>query len=197
MMKRMFVSVMICLVGFYGTAAADSLICNGKIVSTGDTKTDVLMKCGDPAGRDSREEVIVEKLDETTKQKITVAIDEWTYNLGAENLVRVLTFRDGRLSEIRTTGYGAAESRKPAASCDEQYPARGSTKAEVLLKCGEPAGKDSRKEELLEAIDADTKKKTVITIDEWTYNFGPNKFIRTFEFRNNQLTEIKTGGYGY
>lgn len=177
-------------------AFADAFSCNGKVVSTGDRKADVLMKCGEPAGKDSREEVIVERIDEDTKRKVTVVIDEWTYNLGSESLIRILTFRDGALTDVRTTGYGSTELKKPEPRCDDRYPARGSTKAEVLLLCGEPTGKDSHKEELVESIDADTKKKTTITIDEWTYNYGPGRFTRIFQFENNQLVDIRTGGYG-
>lgn len=140
-------------------AFADAFSCNGKVVSTGDRKADVLMKCGEPAGKDSREEVIVERIDEDTKRKVTVVIDEWTYNLGSESLIRILTFRDGALTDVRTTGYGSTELKKPEPRCDDRYPARGSTKAEVLLLCGEPTGKDSHKEELVESIDADTKRK--------------------------------------
>ena len=197
-MKKALLTAICSLIIFPATAGAATFACNGKIVSTGDAKTDVLMKCGEPAGRDSREEVVVETIDETTKRKTTVTIDEWTYNRGAENLIRILTFRDGVLTDVRTTGYGTAEPpRKTEARCADQYPSTGSTKAEVLLKCGEPAGKDSRKEEIIETLDADTRKKTDVIIDEWTYNFGPDKFIRIFEFRNNKLTDVKTGGYGY
>lgn len=36
-----------------------------------------------------------------------------------------------------------------------------------------------------------------ITVEEWTYNFGPDKFIRIFTFRNGKLVDIRTGGHGY
>ncbi len=36
-----------------------------------------------------------------------------------------------------------------------------------------------------------------VTIEEWTYNLGPNRFLRILTFRNGVLANIKTGGYGY
>lgn len=35
------------------------------------------------------------------------------------------------------------------------------------------------------------------TIEEWTYNFGPRRFIRVLVFENDQLVSIDTGGYGF
>ncbi|HEY6012184.1 MAG TPA: DUF2845 domain-containing protein [Nitrospirota bacterium] len=35
-----------------------------------------------------------------------------------------------------------------------------------------------------------------MTIEEWTYDFGPNRFMRIITFRNNTVSDIRTGGYG-
>ncbi len=178
----------------HGSAYAFS--CGGRIISTGDTKAEVIMKCGEPAGKDSRTEERIEKIDADTKRKVTITIDEWTYDLGPDTLIRVLTFADGRLVDIREAGYGSADTKRPEKRCDERYSDIGATKAEVLLRCGEPSWKEERREEILETIDAATKRKVTITVEEWTYNFGPDKFVRVFQFRNNRLVDIRTGGYG-
>ncbi len=65
------------------------------------------------------------------------------------------------------------------------------------MKCGEPDWKESHKQEIVEKLEEDTKRKTVVTVEEWTYNFGPDKFIRIFTFRNGKLVDIRTDGYGY
>lgn len=36
-----------------------------------------------------------------------------------------------------------------------------------------------------------------VDVEEWTYNFGPSRFIRTLIFRNDRLVLITDGGYGY
>lgn len=170
--------------------------CDGRVVSPGDTKPDVVTKCGEPAWKDAHEEQVTERLDETTKRKTTVIVDEWIYNFGPQSFLRILEFRNGKLADIRTGGYGYTDARDRATSCDEQKVKRGDTKIDVLVHCGEPAWKEERKEEIIEQTDKDTRNKVTVTIEEWTYNLGPNRFMRIFTFRNGRLADIRTGDYG-
>lgn len=73
----------------------------------------------------------------------------------------------------------------------------GDKKAEVLLKCGEPTWTEQWEEEVIERIDIDIARRIFITIDEWTYNLGPGRFIRTLKFRNGKLVDINIGDYGF
>jgi len=57
--------------------------------------------------------------------------------------------------------------------------------------------KDDRQEALNEQLGGGTVRKVYVTIEEWTYNFGPSRFVRIFTFRNGSVTDIRTGGYGY
>lgn len=36
-----------------------------------------------------------------------------------------------------------------------------------------------------------------ITVDEWTYNLGPNRFMRRLRFENGELITIQSLEYGY
>jgi hypothetical protein len=36
-----------------------------------------------------------------------------------------------------------------------------------------------------------------VVIEEWTYNFGPTRFIRYLTFENEKLVNIVTGDYGF
>ena len=38
---------------------------------------------------------------------------------------------------------------------------------------------------------------TTVPVEIWTYNFGPNKLLRTLRFVGDQLDDIQTNGYGY
>jgi len=69
----------------------------------------------------------------------------------------------------------------------------GASKPEVHLKCGEPAFKDSRTEVLFDPV---TRRTVYRTIDEWTYNFGSNRFLQTVVFVDGHLTEVRAGDYG-
>jgi hypothetical protein len=35
-----------------------------------------------------------------------------------------------------------------------------------------------------------------VPLDEWTYDFGPNSFLRFVTFENSQIVTIRTGEYG-
>jgi hypothetical protein len=36
-----------------------------------------------------------------------------------------------------------------------------------------------------------------VPVEEWTYNFGPRRFMRSIRFENGIVTSIETLGYGY
>jgi hypothetical protein len=84
---------------------ADSFSCEGGIVSTDDRSSDVLAKCGPPDFRDSHQEEVVQRLGDT-KQKVYINVEEWTYNLGPNQFIRIVVLKNGRIAEIRTGSYG-------------------------------------------------------------------------------------------
>ncbi len=84
---------------------ADSFSCEGGIVSTGDRSSDVLAKCGPPDFRDSHQEEVVQRLGDT-KQKVYINVEEWTYNLGPNQFIRIIVLKNGRIDEIKTGSYG-------------------------------------------------------------------------------------------
>lgn len=84
---------------------ADSFSCEGGIVSTDDRSSDVLAKCGPPDFRDSHQEEVVQRFG-NTKQKVYINVEEWTYNLGPNQFIRIVVLKNGRIAEIRTGSYG-------------------------------------------------------------------------------------------
>lgn len=94
--------------------------------------------------------------------------------------------------------------------------ARGNTTAEVVQLCGEPSARDIH-EECIDPISRqrivgqpgvcnvvvyDARKQQArlpydrLTSEIWTYNFGPNRLLYKLTFRNGELSEITTKGYG-
>jgi hypothetical protein len=65
-----------------------SLGCSDGIVNVGDSKSDVLEKCGEPTRKEGFQEYL------------------WVYDFGSSNLVYYLTFSRDRLERIQTGGYG-------------------------------------------------------------------------------------------
>jgi hypothetical protein len=94
--------------GGYGTVKEQSTKrqCSDQIISTGDSAADVITKCGEPAWKDKHEELIREQLDDNTVRKVSVIVEEWTYNFGPSRFTRIFTFRNGKVTDVRTGGYG-------------------------------------------------------------------------------------------
>jgi hypothetical protein len=91
---------------FWLDAYADSFSCPGGIISTDDRSADVAAKCGDPDFRDSHQEEVTQRLTADTRQKIFITVEEWTYNLGPSQFMRIVVLKNGRVAEIRTGNYG-------------------------------------------------------------------------------------------
>jgi hypothetical protein len=189
--------VLLSAVSFSGAYSA-TLDCEGGIISTGDTRVDLLGKCGEPDSKEFHEEEISERLDQGVRRKLFVMVEDWTYNFGPNQLQRIVTLKNGTVAHIRTGNYGFSKNTKPDQSeCSEQLVSRGDSKSDVLAKCGEPSWKDMHEESFGEKLEAGIERRQFVKVEEWTYNLGPHRFVRIFTFRNGRLVDIKTGGYGY
>jgi len=69
----------------------------------------------------------------------------------------------------------------------------GMNQYEVQIKCGDPAAK-STLSSVNQIINGTVV--AVATAEEWTYDFGPNQFIRKIKFENGMVSSIQAGDYG-
>jgi hypothetical protein len=105
---------LICFLLFQNDVAADSYLrCQGRLVSIGDTKAEVLDKCDYPGKRDQWEEdhksTISQIYDYKTERYIApkrikqpIQMERWTYDMGANKFIRYLYFQNGELIKIET-----------------------------------------------------------------------------------------------
>jgi hypothetical protein len=89
-------------------APAHAFRCGSRIITRGDHFEKILRYCGEPAAVQSRLQTqtylhfgrpypgVVEE----------VLVEEWTYNLGPRQLVRVVRLENGFVAEIKALGYG-------------------------------------------------------------------------------------------
>ena len=112
--KYLLHGFLICIFAILMNDTAFGLRCNGKIVSIGDTKSQVIDKCGEPDHIESWEEERIKKdhyysydndgsyedYREPFLVKEYVRIEEWTYNRGPTTFIRYLLFENGRLKKI-------------------------------------------------------------------------------------------------
>lgn len=172
-------------------STALALRCGDQLVSVGDSKVEVIAKCGEPMLKTQRDEV-VEETDDASKLRVTIIIDEWTFNLGPNEFLYFLRFENGKLADIRSGGYGSLKEPTTDSCRHGQLLSVGDSFVEALLKCGEPVLKESREDKIIEPT-----RRVSVVIDDWTYNFGPDHFLYFVRFENGRIKQISTGSYGY
>ncbi|WP_455221074.1 DUF2845 domain-containing protein [Kaarinaea lacus] len=105
--------------------AQANMRCGSKVISVGDSKAEVLLKCGEPllkeavAVKEESKRINIPLTSETDngaqdaatnanpaevqrKESITKTVDQWTYNQGSGRLLKILTFEGGELVDIAT-----------------------------------------------------------------------------------------------
>lgn len=191
-------------------ARADSIRCEGGLVQTGDAKIDLLAKCGRPS---LVEDATVEKAAFDVRngvgRRVISGVDVWTYDFGPSRFVQVVRLVRGRVQSVAGGGYGYAEEQpwrgRPAkARCEPSALSVGKLTLEVLARCGEPAVKDEWTEETAAVrTEGEGKGETVYTdvvtrtVALWTYDFGPNRFVRFARVEDGRVTRVDSGSYGY
>jgi Protein of unknown function (DUF2845) len=104
------VAVLTAMVG--GTPGlAWALDCEGRLVSEGQTLSEVYAICGTPAQVDDSLDIILQLVYDPfgrVVDHLPVAVPKslWIDHVGPSRLVYRLTFRDGKLVHIETGGYG-------------------------------------------------------------------------------------------
>jgi hypothetical protein len=188
-------------------ARGDSIRCAGGIVSTGDSKLDLLGKCGPPSLEETESaELAAPALEGSVGRRVVALVELCTYDLGRNRFVQVVRIVKGKVVSIVRGSYGYAEGegapeRPRKATCDPSALAEGKLKLEILARCGEPAIVDAWQEEVAvvppggaEGAPAASASRT---IERFTYDFGPNQLVRFVQLEDGRVTRVETGSYGY
>jgi hypothetical protein len=96
-------------------AQADAMRCGNRLVSEGDTRSQVRGLCGEPSDIQTR--TILRRPHYSVNGRlvyygdglIEIPVETWTYNFGPYKLMRRVRFVDGQVEEIETLGYGYHE----------------------------------------------------------------------------------------
>jgi hypothetical protein len=88
-----------------------------------------------------------------------------------------------------------------ALRCGQRLIAAGDHASRVLRFCGEPLAIESSYAQRLYVGDKATAffpyAFADVRIDEWTYNFGPQRLMRVVRIENGIVTDIRSIGYGF
>lgn len=166
--------------------------CGERIIAAGDSRAEVLEKCGEPAWLEVREDTLTEGFRDNRTPVNLVTTEEWVYNFGSAQLLYFLRFQEDRLAVIETGGYGYEDSAFGQNCGDGKNVSLGDSRFDVLVKCGMP-----QEVGRIGAEGAGLGQNPVSEANEWTYNFGPGRFTYTLIFKRGRVTDIRTGGYGH
>jgi hypothetical protein len=78
----------------------------------------------------------------------------------------------------------------------------GDLTVDLLGKCGPPTLRD-RWTETRDAVAVDVvhgvaaSERTTTEVEQWTYDFGPNRFMQLVTIQNGKVARIEQGGYGH
>jgi len=193
-------------------ARADSLRCDGGIVSVGDSKLDLIGKCGAPA---LKEEQDVERWraryapgGQVAAGRSTLAtLERWTYNFGPRQFVHVVTLEGGKVTAVERGSYGYDLGRReeappiPRTRCDQLAFHVGDTTFDVLARCGEPALRDvalvTRSAGGWDGGGAFETTTVSEYVEIWTYDLGPQSLTRRLTIAGGKVVRVETGSYGY
>jgi hypothetical protein len=169
--------------------AGDSLRCGSQLVAVDAVAAEVEAKCGKPDYRDRRVEALpYGRYDADT--------EIWYYNLGPSQLIRVLSFRDGRLAEVDNDGYGFVAPAEARCSSQTEIGA-GMSKFRLLAFCGEPISRSAKG--IIDSVPMHTLPGNGLRAypvqvyrEEWVYNFGPNHFLCEVTLDNGVVSEVRS-----
>lgn len=173
---------------FAGIGEAQALRCGNRVVTTGDHDFQVRERCGDPYWTNSYSELMVSGIDGPFERRAERIYDEWYYNFGPRNLVQRLVFADGRLIKIESGSYG---ERRIGTSCDDTALRPGATLGEVVLRCGEPASRRSRYEDVVMRDGMGNARVRPVRREEWVYDQGRSRFVRMAIFHDGRLDRVE------
>lgn len=193
-------------------AAADgSIRCGSGLVSVGDSKLDLLGKCGRPALEEQQpREVGAGYRDRESgsgwRQRSYGVVDRWTYDFGTGSFIQIVTMELGKIVRIEQggRGYGLAGgpvARIPRAECDPSVLREGDSTFDALARCGEPAVRETRTEErVFVQAPPDGRRERIsrsVLVEVWSYDFGPRRLTRHVVFEDGKIARVDTGSYGY
>lgn len=173
--------------------AAGSLRCGSRLVSEGERAADLLAVCGEPAFRDSWGYP-------QAQGNLLAENEEWTYNLGPHQLLRVIRLRNGRIIEIGSDGYGFHESA--TRRCDSAVLVPGLSKYRLLSRCGSPLTRKAIG--LLRPLDRRGRPLPQyrnayepVYREEWVYNFGSRQLMRILTLEDGRIVDVESGNRGF
>jgi len=178
--------------------AGDSMRCGSRLVAVEARAAELLSICGEPAYRDVWS-------NQALAPGAVAEHEEWVYNFGSQQLLRVVRLRNARVVDIGSDGYGFAEPDPQDRRCGPEQIVEGMAKYRLLTACGAPLTRTVS--EVFQAYRPRLRQPgypsyngggAVVPVfrEEWVYDFGPNLFMRVLTLENGRVARIENGARG-
>lgn len=109
MAPKTLLTVVATLVLLTAVTPAHAFRCGTRIITRGDHSDKILRFCGEPASVQTRisQRAYVADFGRVFPGVVEeVVVEEWTYNLGPHQLIRVVRLENGFVADIKHLGYG-------------------------------------------------------------------------------------------
>lgn len=185
-------------------ADAGSMRCGSRLVGEGDLAAELLAACGEPALRDPWS-------FQLPRGGYVADIEQWVYDFGPSQLLKLVRLRDGRIVEFETDGYGFPPESGSASPrrCEPRLITQGLSKYRLLRSCGEPLTR--RAENVLKPLYArpeiyrpeaygHRQRGDYVTPayrEEWVYNLGPQTAMRQVVLEDGWVVRVDTLDRGF
>ena len=182
--------------------AGTSMRCGARIVQEENLAAELIAACGEPALRD-RFELRLPNVNTVADREM------WTYDFGPQQLIRLVTLSNGRISNIETDGYGLVPHPEPARRCEPRQVVDGITKYRLLTQCGEPLTRRGgqalkplyERPEIYRRGDGayayHNQYVTPVYREEWVYNFGSRSPMRRVVLEDGRVTHVESIDRGF
>ncbi len=81
--------------------------------------------------------------------------------------------------------------------CDGGLISVGDVASDVMGKCGQPTYATKREEKIVDEFVPREHVITTVVIDDWTFNFGPDRLQYRVILKNGRVWQIESLFYGY
>lgn len=192
-MKKYFIFILLVI-----PLKAFAFRCQGHLISLKDSMSRVRQLCGEATLTDTRQKETVQRLSLGDERRLYVTIETWVYDLGSANLLQYVQFENKTLVKEWNGDFGG-RSRPDPNRCDASaYDILlGQDQLEIRLKCGEPNDKNHLEDRLSSSSAVVDKAQilypsltTMVSVDEWIYDFGAQKSVTKLQFENGVLVRV-------
>lgn len=163
---------------------AAAMRCGGQLIAEGDRSYEVRRACGPPQA--------IESFGREHQHGRHVPHEEtWYYDLGAQRLLRVLSFRDGELRRIETRDRGLGAREAPRGGCRPTQIREGMTRYELVRRCGDPVERTHRHVLRKTAPKTHPHLAEEVLVEEWFYDFGRTYLPRRLRLVDGEVVAIE------